>query len=60
MFKQPAEFTRRIFYNLGPGYRDIAPWERLLARNLTAPLDLNRRGGRAPRARAVGVLQHVR
>ncbi|KAJ7118955.1 phosphatase 2C-like domain-containing protein [Mycena epipterygia] len=36
-FKQPPSFTRRILYNLAPGFSDIAPWETCLARNLTPP-----------------------
>lgn len=36
-FKQPPAFTRRILYNLTPGFSDTAPWERCLARNLTPP-----------------------
>ncbi|KAJ6546825.1 phosphatase 2C-like domain-containing protein [Mycena capillaripes] len=36
-FKQPPSFTRRILYNLAPGFSDTAPWERCLARNLTPP-----------------------
>lgn len=36
-FKQPPIFTRRILYNLDPGYKDIAPWEQFLARNYTPP-----------------------
>ncbi|KAJ7042054.1 phosphatase 2C-like domain-containing protein [Mycena alexandri] len=36
-FKQPPSFTRRILYNLHPGFADTAPWEICLARNLTPP-----------------------
>ncbi|KAF8191592.1 phosphatase 2C-like domain-containing protein [Mycena galopus ATCC 62051] len=36
-FKQPPSFTRRILYNLAPGFSDTAPWEICLARNLTPP-----------------------
>ncbi|KAJ7778741.1 phosphatase 2C-like domain-containing protein [Mycena maculata] len=36
-FKQPPAFTRRILYNLAPGFSDTAPWEICLARNLTPP-----------------------
>ncbi|KAJ7184502.1 phosphatase 2C-like domain-containing protein [Mycena filopes] len=36
-FKQPPSFTRRILYNLHPGFADTAPWERCLARNLSPP-----------------------
>ncbi|KAJ6606203.1 phosphatase 2C-like domain-containing protein [Mycena vulgaris] len=36
-FKQPPAFTRRVLYNLAPGFSDTAPWEACLARNLTPP-----------------------
>ena len=36
-FKQPPEFTRRILYNLFPGFHDTAPWEEFLVRNRTPP-----------------------
>ncbi|KAJ6500713.1 phosphatase 2C-like domain-containing protein [Mycena sanguinolenta] len=36
-FKQPPSFTRRILYNLAPGFSDTAPWEICLDRNLTPP-----------------------
>ncbi|KAJ7253336.1 phosphatase 2C-like domain-containing protein [Mycena haematopus] len=36
-FKQPPSFTRRILYNLAPGFSDTAPWEICLNRNLTPP-----------------------
>jgi pyruvate dehydrogenase phosphatase len=36
-FKQPPEFTRRILYNLMPGFHDISPWEEFLVRNRTPP-----------------------
>ncbi|KAH7928137.1 protein serine/threonine phosphatase 2C [Leucogyrophana mollusca] len=36
-FKQPPEFTRRILYNLYPGYHDTSPWEEFLVRNHTPP-----------------------
>jgi len=36
-FKQPPEFTRRIFYNLLPGFHDVSPWEEFLRRNKTPP-----------------------
>jgi pyruvate dehydrogenase phosphatase len=36
-FKQPAEFTRRILYNLFPGFHDTSPWEEFLLRNRTPP-----------------------
>ncbi|EGN96297.1 hypothetical protein SERLA73DRAFT_94425 [Serpula lacrymans var. lacrymans S7.3] len=36
-FKQPPEFTRRILYNLYPGYHDKSPWEEFLVRNHTPP-----------------------
>ncbi|KAJ7491082.1 phosphatase 2C-like domain-containing protein [Mycena latifolia] len=36
-FKQPPAFTRRVLYNLAPGFADTAPWEACLARNLTPP-----------------------
>jgi pyruvate dehydrogenase phosphatase len=36
-FKQPPEFTRRILYNLFPGFHDTSPWEEFLVRNQTPP-----------------------
>ncbi|KAI0317398.1 protein serine/threonine phosphatase 2C [Amylostereum chailletii] len=36
-FKQPAEFTRRILYNLYPGVPDTTLWENFLSRNHTPP-----------------------
>lgn len=36
-FKQPPEFTRRILYNLLPGFHDTSPWEEFLVRNQTPP-----------------------
>lgn len=36
-FKQPPEFTRRIIFNLLPGFPTTAPWEAFLSRNRTAP-----------------------
>ncbi|TFY56597.1 hypothetical protein EVG20_g8865 [Dentipellis fragilis] len=36
-FKQPAEFTRRILYNLYPGIPDSSPWDEFLRRNRTPP-----------------------
>ncbi|KIK71005.1 hypothetical protein GYMLUDRAFT_33110 [Collybiopsis luxurians FD-317 M1] len=36
-FKQPPEFTRRILYNLLPGFQDTSPWEEFLVRNRTPP-----------------------
>ncbi|KAG7086404.1 hypothetical protein E1B28_002359 [Marasmius oreades] len=36
-FKQPPEFTRRILFNLLPGFQDTTPWEEFLARNRTPP-----------------------
>ncbi|KAF9009558.1 phosphatase 2C-like domain-containing protein [Cyathus striatus] len=36
-FKQPVEFTRRILYNLSPGFHDTSPWEEFLLRNRTPP-----------------------
>ncbi|KAH7911900.1 phosphatase 2C-like domain-containing protein [Hygrophoropsis aurantiaca] len=36
-FKQPPEFTRRVLYNLYPGYHDTSPWEEFLVRNHTPP-----------------------
>ncbi|KAJ7585675.1 phosphatase 2C-like domain-containing protein [Mycena floridula] len=36
-FKQPPEFTRRILYNLLPGFHDTSPWEDFLVRNQTPP-----------------------
>ncbi|KAF5390157.1 hypothetical protein D9757_002923 [Collybiopsis confluens] len=36
-FKQPPAFTRRILYNLSPGFQDTSPWEEFLLRNRTPP-----------------------
>ncbi|KAF9464570.1 phosphatase 2C-like domain-containing protein [Collybia nuda] len=36
-FKQPPAFTRRILYNLFPGFHNTSPWEEFLVRNLTPP-----------------------
>ena len=36
-FKQPPEFTRRILFNLLPGFHDTSPWETFLVRNRTPP-----------------------
>ncbi|KAF9533622.1 phosphatase 2C-like domain-containing protein [Crepidotus variabilis] len=36
-FKQPPTFTRRILYNLFPGFHNTSPWEEFLVRNLTPP-----------------------
>src|ERR1700722_2124902 len=36
-FKQPPEFSRRILYNLFPGFHDTSPWEEFLVRNHTPP-----------------------
>ncbi|TFK34914.1 phosphatase 2C-like domain-containing protein [Crucibulum laeve] len=36
-FKQPPEFTRRILYNLFPGFHNTSPWEEFLVRNRTPP-----------------------
>ncbi|PFH53553.1 hypothetical protein AMATHDRAFT_137417 [Amanita thiersii Skay4041] len=36
-FKQPPVFSRRILYNLFPGFHDTSPWEEFLVRNLTPP-----------------------
>jgi len=36
-FKLPPSFTRRVLFNLDPGYTDKAPWEQFLRRNLTPP-----------------------
>ncbi|KAK2460694.1 hypothetical protein APHAL10511_007164 [Amanita phalloides] len=36
-FKQPPEFTRRVLYNLFPGFHNVSPWEEFLVRNLTPP-----------------------
>ncbi|KAG6811213.1 hypothetical protein H0H92_008508 [Tricholoma furcatifolium] len=36
-FKQPPAFTRRILYNLFPGFHDTSPWEEFLVRNHTPP-----------------------
>ncbi|KAF8810039.1 protein serine/threonine phosphatase 2C [Phlegmacium glaucopus] len=36
-FKQYPAFTRRILYNLFPGFHNTSPWEEFLVRNLTPP-----------------------
>ncbi|KNZ77029.1 [Pyruvate dehydrogenase [acetyl-transferring]]-phosphatase 1, mitochondrial [Termitomyces sp. J132] len=36
-FKQPPAFTRRILYNLFPGFHNTSPWEEFLVRNHTPP-----------------------
>lgn len=36
-FKQPPEFTRRILYNLHPGFHNTSPWEEFLVLNRTPP-----------------------
>lgn len=36
-FKQPPVFTRRILYNLFPGFHNVSPWEEFLVRNQTPP-----------------------
>lgn len=36
-FKQPPAFTRRILYNLYPGFTNVSPWEEFLQRNRTPP-----------------------
>lgn len=36
-FKQPPEFTRRILYNLYPGFQNTSPWEDFLVLNHTPP-----------------------
>lgn len=36
-FKQPPAFTRRILYNLFPGFHNVSPWEEFLVRNQTPP-----------------------
>lgn len=36
-FKQPPVFTRRILYNLFPGFHNTSPWEEFLLRNRTPP-----------------------
>ncbi|KAG6856737.1 hypothetical protein H0H87_001337 [Tephrocybe sp. NHM501043] len=36
-FKQPPVFTRRILYNLFPGFHNTSPWEEFLVRNHTPP-----------------------
>ena len=36
-FKLPPTFTRRILFNLYPGFKDTTPWEEFLKRNLTPP-----------------------
>ena len=36
-FKQPPVFTRRILYNLYPGFHNTSPWEEFLSLNRTPP-----------------------
>ena len=36
-FKQPPEFTRKILYNIFPGYRDTSAWDEFLDRNISPP-----------------------
>jgi len=36
-FKQPPAFTRRVLYNLFPGFHNTSPWEEFLQRNKTSP-----------------------
>ena len=36
-FKQSPLFTRRILYNLLPGFHNTSPWEEFLVRNLSPP-----------------------
>ncbi|KAL1757806.1 phosphatase 2C-like domain-containing protein [Schizophyllum commune] len=36
-FKQPPVFSRRILYNLAPGFQNRGPWEAFLQRNRTPP-----------------------
>jgi pyruvate dehydrogenase phosphatase len=36
-FKQPPVFTRRILYNLYPGFHNTSPWEDFLVLNHTPP-----------------------
>ncbi|TFK25761.1 protein serine/threonine phosphatase 2C [Coprinopsis marcescibilis] len=36
-FKQPPEFTRRVFYNLYPFVNKKGPWEEFLLKNKTPP-----------------------
>lgn len=36
-FKQPSEFTRKILYNIFPGYRDTSAWDEFLDRNISPP-----------------------
>jgi pyruvate dehydrogenase phosphatase len=36
-FKQPPEFTRRILYNLYPGFHNTSAWEEFLVLNHTPP-----------------------
>ena len=36
-FKQSPVFTRRILYNLFPGFHNTSPWEEFLVRNMTPP-----------------------
>ncbi|KAJ7272931.1 phosphatase 2C-like domain-containing protein [Mycena rebaudengoi] len=65
-FKQPPSFTRRILYNLDPGFSDTAPWEICLARNLTPPYMsasaeiTHRRLGSAPGSHTPPHYPHVR
>ncbi|KAG6854172.1 hypothetical protein C0991_009824 [Blastosporella zonata] len=35
--RRPPIFTRRILYNLFPGFHNISPWEEFLVRNRTPP-----------------------
>ncbi|KAF8162798.1 phosphatase 2C-like domain-containing protein [Crassisporium funariophilum] len=36
-FKQSPAFTRRILYNLFPGFHNTSPWEEFLVRNISPP-----------------------
>jgi pyruvate dehydrogenase phosphatase len=36
-FKQFPEFTRKILYNIFPGYRDTSAWDEFLDRNISPP-----------------------
>jgi len=36
-FKLPSEFTRKILYNIFPGYRDTSAWDEFLDRNISPP-----------------------
>jgi len=36
-FKQPPAFTRRVLYNLFPGFHNTSPWEEFLVKNITPP-----------------------